>query len=136
MQEVSLYISVFCVCGGKGRGSLPSWILKLFLFSLIYFSFFPFFDDIPPLRQVQKMPLSLPLFVMFICVCSLSLFLWLVCGWGWAVGVGVELVVNLISSPLLLSIQGYIYFYDCKEKNKMILSSIIKSLTDIFCQMK
>ena len=37
------------------------------------------------------------------------------------------------SLSLLLSIQGYIYFYDCKEKNKMILSSIIKSLTDIFC---
>ena len=39
----------------------------------------------------------------------------------------------LLSPSLLLSIQGYIYFYDCKEKNKMILSSIIKSLTDIFC---
>ena len=71
MQEVSLYISVFCVCGGKGRGSLPSWILKLFLFSLIYFSFYFSFLMIflpPPLIGTEDAPF--PLFVMLcVCVC-------------------------------------------------------------------
>ena len=121
-----------CVEGGGWRDYSPPGFQNYFLFPLSTSLFFSFLMIFPlPGIGTEYAPFSPSLCNVYLCVFPFSL---LVVGlW---VGVGVELVVNLISSPLLLSIQGYIYFYDCKEKNKMILSSIIKSLTDIFCYMK
>ena len=66
-----VFQSLFCVCGGGGmEGLFPSWISKLFLISLIYFSFFLFFDDIPPpCNSYKAAPISSSLCNVYVCVC-------------------------------------------------------------------
>ena len=59
-----------CVEGGGMEGLFPSWISKLFLISLIYFSFFLFFDDIPPpCNSYKAAPISSSLCNVYVCVC-------------------------------------------------------------------
>ena len=63
MQEVSLYISVFCVCGGKGIITFLDFKIISFFPYLILF-FFSFLMIFPPPGIGTE-----DAFVMFMCVC-------------------------------------------------------------------
>ena len=116
-----------CVWGGGGRDHYPL-ILKLFLFSLIYFSFFSLFrpreaaastsveslsPPSSPLCFLTKLPNFLELVFMYRYKPIIQKKIWQLCVY---VCVCVCARLYLLSPSLLLSIQGYIYFYDCKEK--------------------